>query len=860
MRVQDLPDHFLLGVFLSLPSADVISLLLTCRRFNTAFQRMDRSLDTVRVSYLNDEDEDEGGDANRFGRLIDVFGTEGLGRKWAVPSADAFEQELVRLSQGTVGTILTALFNFNRRTDSRMRFIVAGGAAVGVLDTAFGGFGDIDVFIAHNGAAPEECHAALRGVLLEVGAQLEETFVEDCAVGGTGMGYAIVKNASTMSVIAEEEENDGDAYRKVRPLQFIFRRVSCMEELLCFFDLDCCRFGYDGRDVMTTSEGLRSLELWKNFCSVEHADKALYAKRTRKYFARARVLTQFIFVHPLGYLFTPQEFLAEAQVKLATVHQQFKRDQNTWADEHGFSRLCSFSDEGFEDDTPPSGPAFYHAFAHLRFEAVATIAQVGIKKYIRRKRRAIPYLDASFAADVKEAAEGHRFALTFAGLYALDHSCFYNEGYFESHLSAKYNIVKCYMTGVYFKVTHGAKSMMSQFSRPPIAQFSRIGKAMNEAPKKITANLAGKVAVVTGGRTKIGFETALLLLRFGAQVVVTTRFPADAEERFRGEADYGSFKHLLQTYALNLKSPECVTAFVAYMKERFARIHILVNNAAQTVRRPVRYYKDLLQKEYCALMRGVGGEESQRKRIRLDDVGREREGAVVAEFAGLGLPVQSKLRSLLPSPEVMSRVLLATPEHSNPQRQCLKSMFTNLHPDDLDWKEDDFPSGETDAFGEQSDKRERHSWHLRPPEVHSVELFEAQMINHLSPVQMLTGLAPLLEPTVAAVQAGHTAPSHVINVTSIEGQFSVPAKECVHVHTNMSKASLNMLTRTTAEYYARRGVLVNSVDTGWVSSAIKTWKAPPLTTTDAAFRILNPVLSQSAVYGKLFKNYAVVDW
>ena len=69
-----------------------------------------------------------------------------------------------------------------------------------------------------------------------------------------------------------------------------------------------------------------------------------------------------------------------------------------------------------------------------------------------------------------------------------------------------------------------------------------------------------------------------------------------------------------------------------------------------------------------------------------------------------------------------------------------------------------------------------------------------------------------------------------------------------------------MLTRTTAEYYARRGVLVNSVDTGWVSSAIKTWKAPPLTTTDAAFRILNPVLSQSAVYGKLFKNYAVVDW
>eukprot|EP00754_Rhynchopus_humris_P029970 Rhum_TRINITY_DN15246_c1_g1::Rhum_TRINITY_DN15246_c1_g1_i2::g.146078::m.146078 len=848
MRAYNLPDHFMLGVFLHLPSADVLSLLLTCRGFNAAFQRADRSLDTIRVSYLNNQ----GGDANRFGRLIDVFGTEELGGQWAVPSADAFEQELVRRAQRTIGTILTALFDFNRRTDSRMRFIVAGGAAVGVLDVRFAGFGDIDVFVAHNGAPPEECHAALRGLLVGVGTKLVETFAEEWTEDAPTMGgYAIVKNASTMSVMAEAN----DASRTVPPLQFIFRRVTCMEELLCFFDLDCCRFGYDGRAVMTTSEGLRSLELRTNYCGLEHENKELYAKRTLKYFKRALQQTLYRFVHPLGYLFPPKRFLAEARVKRVWPFKCNDDTLVTWVDRNGVSRTNRFSDEAFEGGAEP---AFYHALASLPFEAVATIAQVGIETYCHK--------EVFNVHEAKEAAEGHVFALSFAWLYTLDRSCFYSGGYDKIHLSAKYNIVKCYMTGVYFKVTHGAKSMTCRYTKPPVAQFSSVGKAMNEAPKKITANLAGKVAVVTGGRTKIGFETALLLLRFGAQVVVTTRFPADAEERFRGEADYGSFKHLLQTYALNLKNPEGVTAFVAYMKEQFARIHILVNNAAQTVRRPVRYYKDLLHKEYRALMRGAGDEETRRKRIRLDawhghgtDTGTGTDTAlerarVVAEFAGPGIP--PKLRDLLPSLEDMGRALLATPEHDNPQRQCLKSMFTNLHPDDLDWKESDFPTGVRDYYGEQSDMRERHSWHLRPPEVHAVELFEAQMINHLSPVQLLTGLAALLEPPVA----GDTAPGHVINVTSIEGQFSVPMKESVHMHTNMSKASLNMLTRTTAEYYARRGVLVNSVDTGWVSSAIKTWKAPPLTTVDAAFRILNPVLSQSGVYGKLFKNYAVVDW
>jgi hypothetical protein len=69
-----------------------------------------------------------------------------------------------------------------------------------------------------------------------------------------------------------------------------------------------------------------------------------------------------------------------------------------------------------------------------------------------------------------------------------------------------------------------------------------------------------------------------------------------------------------------------------------------------------------------------------------------------------------------------------------------------------------------------------------------------------------------------------------------------------------------MLTRSSSQYFARNGVLMNSVDTGWISSAIQTYKAPPLTCEDGAARVLEPILSRSRKYGLLLKYFESAKW
>lgn len=55
----------------------------------------------------------------------------------------------------------------------------------------------------------------------------------------------------------------------------------------------------------------------------------------------------------------------------------------------------------------------------------------------------------------------------------------------------------------------------------------------------------------------------------------------------------------------------------------------------------------------------------------------------------------------------------------------------------------------------------------------------------------------------------------------MEGKFGQPHKNDRHPHTNMAKASLNMMTLTIASSYAEEGIFVNAVDTGWYANVSK---------------------------------------
>ena len=92
----------------------------------------------------------------------------------------------------------------------------------------------------------------------------------------------------------------------------------------------------------------------------------------------------------------------------------------------------------------------------------------------------------------------------------------------------------------------------------------------------------------------------------------------------------------------------------------------------------------------------------------------------------------------------------------------------------------------------------------------SVELLETQLVNAVAPFVLNARLKPLME----ATPGDH---KHIVNVSAVEGQFYRPRKTTKHPHTNMAKAALNMMTRTSATDYHDAGINMNSVDTGWVS-------------------------------------------
>lgn len=328
------------------------------------------------------------------------------------------------------------------------------------------------------------------------------------------------------------------------------------------------------------------------------------------------------------------------------------------------------------------------------------------------------------------------------------------------------------------------------------------------AKREQRADLKGRVAVVTGGRIKVGFATALKLLRDGATVVITTRFPNDALMVFSEEHDFAIWKERLLLYGLDLRNLKSIDAFIAYLYTHFDALDILVNNAAQTIKYDSDYYRRLLHRE---------------------------------EESGRGLPAgQAHIKHPFDLLEAGALPLL--PE---------------IQPGAV---------AKTDIFNQPLDERPHNSWTATLSEVSTEELLEVNVINNIAPFILNSRLKPLLEKSSFPTR-------FIINVTSSEGQFSYSRKTIFHPHTNMTKAALNMMTRTSADDFAGSGILMNSVDVGWVSTGNPIEKKErlaeqghvmPLDIHDAAARIYDPIAavlnSDIRHYGKLFKNYKVVDW
>ncbi len=339
------------------------------------------------------------------------------------------------------------------------------------------------------------------------------------------------------------------------------------------------------------------------------------------------------------------------------------------------------------------------------------------------------------------------------------------------------------------------------------------------------ADLTGRVALLTGGRVKIGYQAGLKLLRAGAELIVTTRFPRDSAARYAREADFEDWGDRLQIVGLDLRHTPSVEAFCRDVLATRSRLDFIINNACQTVRRPPEFYAHMMAGETAAL--------------------HEMPDAV---------------RKLL-APWAKRRAdTLALPHAATLSQVPLLS-------EDLVAQSGLFPAGQLDQDLQQVDLRGRNSWRLLLDEVSAVELLEVQLVNAVAPFIINARLKALMSRTPGRDK-------HIINVSAVEGQFYRSFKTTRHPHTNMAKAALNMMTRTSAADYHSDGIHMNSVDTGWVTDEdpveIARRKSsehrfhPPLDIVDGAARIVDPIVSGintgQHVWGQFLKDYKSVPW
>jgi len=359
--------------------------------------------------------------------------------------------------------------------------------------------------------------------------------------------------------------------------------------------------------------------------------------------------------------------------------------------------------------------------------------------------------------------------------------------------------------------------------------------AFSHEKRDARTDLTGRRALLTGGRAKIGMHIALRLLRDGAHATITTRFPRDAARRFSSLPDSSDWLHRLRVVGIDLRDPAQVLGLADSVAEA-GPLDILINNAAQTVRRSPGAYAPLAAAELEPLPDGPLPDM-----LTFGHTNDAHPQALAASVAAHPLLART---AGVTADELAEQAMRAG--SSSLQRMAAGTAI--------------------DAGGLVPDELHVNSWTQHVHEVEPLELLEVQLANMTAPFLLISRLRPSMAASTARRK-------HIVNVSAMEGQFARRYKGPGHPHTNMAKAALNMLTRTSAtEMLETDGILMTAVDTGWITDerphhtkvrlAEEGFHAP-LDLVDGAARVYDPIVRGEAgedIHGVFLKDYRPAAW
>ncbi len=374
--------------------------------------------------------------------------------------------------------------------------------------------------------------------------------------------------------------------------------------------------------------------------------------------------------------------------------------------------------------------------------------------------------------------------------------------------------------------------------------------AMSHGKRNQRTDLTGKRALLTGGRAKIGMYIALRLLRDGAHTTITTRFPKDAVRRFAAQEDSADWLHRLKIVGIDLRDPTQVMSLTDSVAAD-GPLDILINNACQTVRRSPGAYSQLIEMETAPLLPLESGLDLP-EMVTFDHISEAHPAAIAGalEQHAVAHHEGESVESALAAQSAASLTALA-----------LSAGNASL--------EAHIAGTAVDAGGLLPDTQTNNSWTQVVDEVDPLELLEVQFCNSIAPFLLVSRLRPAMR---EAVRRGARR-AYVVNVSAMEGQFSRRYKGPGHPHTNMAKAALNMMTRTSAgEMFETDKILMTAVDTGWITDerphqeklriAAEGWHAP-LDLVDGAARVYDPIVRGEAgedLLGCFLKDYEPSPW